>query len=116
MLSSERLAAIKARSEAATPGPWFWNSYSGIFSAICEVSGTEAPKCERIDHDDDRCTPSVAHVPPSYGDTATGLHAADADFIASARTDVPELVAEVERLQACVAMWEVSAFNKTGNR
>lgn len=86
-MSDLDLDAIKARCEAATPGPWIaetetdgdqheWWSY---------VVGVRAEVPEQwqwvFKFDDD------------YGTDQT----ADATFIAHARTDVPALVAEVER-------------------
>jgi hypothetical protein len=50
----------------------------------------------------DDAEPTIATLKPSYGDTATGQRVLDAEFIAAARTDVPELVAEIERLRAIV--------------
>ena len=72
--------AIKARCEAATPGPWY---------------------AERGGEFDDPyySIPSVCR--DRYGDNSlmVGSDKATADFIAAARTDVPALVAEVERLR-----------------
>lgn len=72
------LEAIKARCEAATPGPWV--NTGGRF-------------------------PKINGGPIGGCDVATLFFAdgADAAFIAHAREDVPALVAEVERLQKAVA-------------
>lgn len=64
------LTAIKARAEAATEGPWH------IIGGNEYVTGIGVG----IGPDD-------------------GVTQADAEFIANARTDVPALVAEVERLR-----------------
>lgn len=70
---------IKGRDKAATPGPWFYNiSETAIDSkeksiVTPEIDGQEFPVI-RMTYE-------------------------DADFIAHARTDIPALVAEVERLQ-----------------
>ncbi|MDP9351701.1 MAG: hypothetical protein M3P51_09205 [Chloroflexota bacterium] len=79
------LEAIKARCKAATPGPWW---------ATCrDVSDDFA-------RDDSFLGFEVHGPPPAYrGQLERG---ADALFIANARTDVPALVAEVERLQTCL--------------
>lgn len=87
-LGKQRLAEILARAEAATPGPWCtdaWEIYQGTeyepgFSAwIGETCrGTSTPEQDR----------------------------ADAEFVAAARTDVPELVAAVQLLTAEVAELE----------
>lgn len=68
-MTDEELAVIKERAEKATPGPWY-SDYASRPYVMAE------------------------HTP--VADVATD---ADADFIVHARTDVPALVAEVERLQ-----------------
>lgn len=113
---SDDLAPIRERLGAATPGPWFWNSYSGVFAGGPEINprsydewwdaqeaagATDADfeKGGRLYAEDYRRDPLVAHVPAIAGDTATGRHAADADFIANAPADVAYLLAEVDRLR-----------------
>lgn len=81
MLDSEELAAIEARCNAATPGPW--KSY-----------------IEGRDH-----YAGSDFIMTGEGDTRgediemTGATQADQDFIASARQDVPRLLSEIQRLQ-----------------
>jgi len=72
------LEAIKARYKAATPGPWYpsTNFYSSVPTTI-------------VYKDLNQRRQTLA-----YG----FLSDADQEFIASAREDVPMLVAEVERL------------------
>jgi hypothetical protein len=43
--------------------------------------------------------PTVCHVTPSYGDTARGQRAADAEFIAAIRNAAPRLIAALEAVQ-----------------
>ena len=76
-MTEERLAAIKARAEAATPGPWRVGYDGDVLSAKgrCVVSS--------IHDDEDR-------MPREH----------DAAFIAAAREDVTALLTEVERLRA----------------
>lgn len=120
-LTPENLDEIEQRAAKATPGPWFWNSYSRICSApLIQVDhdGPDYPDVPRpgppFFTDEDNAwlaqrqaayaaDSTVAHVPALYGDTATGRHAADATFIAAARVDVPRLVAEVRRLRSLIA-------------
>lgn len=67
-MDAKQLAEIKARCDAATPGPWYadgWAAWDDLENTFVELS--------------------------DFG--------ADAKFIAHARTDIPALVAEVERLQ-----------------
>lgn len=87
------LDAIKARAEAATTGPWTFENgeYSGknwmIGSLFCGADDVGDGWTVHI-------TTDHVHASQLYGGGAS----ADAAFIAAARTDVPALVAEVERL------------------
>ena len=75
------LDVIKARCEAATPGPWYVDRGGEFDDPYYSI-------------------PSVCR--DRYGDNSlmVGSDKATAEFIAHARTDVPALVAEVERLRA----------------
>jgi hypothetical protein len=116
---SDRLAEIRARLDAATPGPWGWNSYNGVYSgpliqADARLEAEHEAAGAPWDEDGEPSgewrsrfadvAPRVCSVPPSYGDTATGRHAADAQFIAHARADIPwlleQLAAQTARLTA----------------
>jgi len=115
------LEAIEARANAATAGPWSYNLYSAIFAMGCwtEFDKWEDEqfklghtleshrKCD-LDCGEHGCLlalehytrdPIVCSVPSFMGDTALGNRPADAVFIADARTDVPDLIAEVRRLR-----------------
>ncbi len=70
------LAAIKARVEAATPGPWLQSDRSIYDVLVRPVAST------------DRREDVEAH--------------ADGSFIAESRTDVPYLLALVERYEAAL--------------
>ncbi len=76
------LAAIQARADAATPGPWVieWDA-DDVSDAPFPIS--IGPFCY-LEHQGER-------------------DAVDAKFIESARTDVPALLAEVQRLGAELA-------------
>lgn len=82
METTERLdlSAIKARVEAASLGPWQWEACTedGMINEVGEVLSAGGMHTE-----------GFVYVSDS-----------DADFIAHARTDVPALLAEVERLRA----------------
>lgn len=115
------IEAIKARAEAATPGPWYWGgnlSFPGGIDLRARVSNTpivmqfrrwgnggEPCFWKRDRHKDPAMHGehqrgrdiAVREVP--YRDDVVALDNADAEFIAHARTDVPALVAEVERLR-----------------
>ena len=82
-LSDERLAGIEARAKAATPGPWCTDSWE-IYQGAEYTAGAEwlGETCRAGEMDGSR---------------------ADAEFVAAARTDVPELLAEVQRMRAELA-------------
>lgn len=83
------LGPIKAREKAATAGPWF--GYKEKTECVaCDIpTGCEYTVSAR-NHVD------ICFL---YADK-TG---ADAVFVAQARTDIPNLIAEVERLRALLA-------------
>lgn len=120
------LDAIKARCEAATPGPWYWGGNVTIPGGIdlrAKVSGIPivmqfrrwglqgAEPCfwKRIDEglkdagwwpaQHQRARDIAVRERPYRGDIVR-LENADAEFIAHSRADVEALVAEVERLRA----------------
>ena len=80
-LSDERIAEIRERCDKATPGPWSVDEESGdvwvpsIWRSVAIIEDLDLPL-----------------VNP----------AADRAFIAAARTDMPDLLDEVERLRALV--------------
>ena len=74
-MNSQCIAEIKVREQAATPGPWRYSD------AACEIWNEEG----------DTVVGGVDSEEVSISDTDTA-------FIAHARTDIPALLAEVERL------------------
>lgn len=92
-LTEEQLLAIKTRAEAATPGPWY--------HVLAAIVGT-TPR-----HDDDNTT-CICNT--EWGNS-TNIQP-NAEFIASAREDVPALLAEVERLRKQLdGLKKIVAFN-----
>jgi hypothetical protein len=88
MITSEQLQHWRALAEAATPGPWegesVWSDDSdSYYVAVADGRGLL--------------------------DTYISISDADAAFIAAARTAVPALLAEVERLQAVIAYIDARA-------
>lgn len=75
-MTEQEIADIKDRLERATPGPW-----TSFVESIDQYSGSDFIQTA----DDD-----INFV---------GIKAADQDFIAHARQDVPRLLVEVERLK-----------------
>jgi hypothetical protein len=78
------LAAIRARADAATPGPWR--------AVDTRVS---------VDLHDHVVAGSYTEIQPSRDGALVDEHY-DCDFIATARTDVPALVARVVALEAAL--------------
>jgi hypothetical protein len=79
-MDKQRLDAIRARCEAATPGEWVVIHKGNALSVIAKSGAF---------------TLNICHYSHKDG--------ADAEFIAHARTDVPDLLAEIERLTAELA-------------
>lgn len=74
--------AISARANEATPGPWH-----------CDVRSFLSTKTTVADISD------IEILPPEQRDDILATPMRDATFIAAARTDVPALCDEVERLR-----------------
>lgn len=81
-MDKHRLSAIKARMSAATPGPWVTDHEFGL---VLPRGASRGHVIATLDHED-------------VCDTG----GADLAFIAAAREDVKDLVAEVERLAAAL--------------
>ena len=73
---SNRIEEIKARAEAATPGPWLVHPHESAEGQLV--------------------------VDEHYDNVAECYVPEDATFIAHAREDIPYLLAEVERLRAAL--------------
>ena len=82
-MTREQLDAIRARVEAATPGPWEPSSDTLTWIHV-EAHGLTVAECR-------------TYLNRQHTDKQNDANAA---FIASAREDVPALLAEVERLTA----------------
>jgi hypothetical protein len=92
-MTPEELQAIRDRVAKASPGPW--TTEQGEYSGrnwplgLSGQYGNDVTVFLTTDH---------VHASEMYGDAAT-----DGDFIAHARTDIPALLAEIDRLNALVA-------------
>jgi hypothetical protein len=86
------LDEIEARVNAATPGPWTYDEGCGY---------VEVPPCGVIEFKPgwERSVHFLARVHNDYVEGEDGL-GFDGAFIASARTDVPALIARVRELEA----------------
>ena len=83
-MTKEQLAAIEARANAATEGPWYF-VYAG---------SSDWSVLKKTD-DDEFCVADLHRH--------RKVACPDAEFIAHARTDVPALVAEVRRLRKAMS-------------
>jgi hypothetical protein len=91
ILTPEQRAEIRARAEAATPGPW-------LASHRC---------VDRTPDDDESCGLGLEiDGPPEAYLRGQFARSADAQFIAAARTDIPALLDTIEALEQRVAELE----------
>lgn len=90
-MTDQELAAIEARANAATPGPW--KAINIPFR-----SGDNTYSFWEVYHDRDGVGDSGGWY--AVGDDYTEI---TAQFVAATRTDIPALVAEVRRLRAIEA-------------
>jgi len=108
-MADERLSAIREREQAATEGPWGTN-------------GSDSPACD-VEH---AAGFALAYMASGYYRKRGVMEAeqqgvvcqlgtlvADARFMAAARTDVPDLLAEVERLRKELAEKEAEVDDKS---
>jgi hypothetical protein len=103
-LSEERLSEIEKRCAAATPGPWlvFCTPAAGETSFVV-AEHVAAGVCVCRDYWPPGYDPPADAHGYFVDDPRSGLpeyKAGQAAFIAHARRDVPDLVAEVRRLRA----------------
>lgn len=88
MITDTQLAELKALEQAATPGPW-----------DVELNNPD----HHPSYDDAWFIPQIWDHGHGSSEDAGIYERADAAFIAAARTAMPLLIAEVERLRAGVA-------------
>ena len=89
-MNAERLSEIEARCEKATPGPWVVGegtpeTYCEGWNVVCSTARVVASR-----------STYRYHEPDEFDDQTK----CDIEFIAHARSDVPDLLTEVKRLQA----------------
>lgn len=108
-MSPTELAAIAARAEAATPGPWVFERADLLTEGMADTTYQHIRSGPVGVADTYHCQPIAiegfgrmsGYIPPRHGKVA------DAAFIAHAREDVPSLLAaldeasrEIDRLKA----------------
>lgn len=102
-MSEQQLAEIRSREAATTKGPWgTYDDGTGRIDIAADLEETgHGYTCRRgiAQTDDDPIDNDPAHMDWDE-DTDLAQSEADAQFIAHARTDVPALLAEIDRLRA----------------
>lgn len=97
-MTSEELQTIKERAEKATAGPWTMDRTRE------QIKGPRYTICNIAFDVDGRFEPETYAAYKAIGGVAdedtNPFQDEDAAFIAHARSDIPALIAEVERLQA----------------
>lgn len=90
------LDPIKARLQAATPGPWMRDKWKADIDIVRQVDWTP---CGAEGHND--CAVAQTIHPADVAAVGLGHDRAitDAEFIAHTPTDIAALVSEVERLR-----------------
>jgi hypothetical protein len=89
VLGDAELEAIEARCRAASPGPW-----KALVEGRDHWSGDDFIRVGDLDQEPD------LYVSRDEAGGIQPASAADLDFIACARQDIPALLAEVRRLRA----------------
>jgi hypothetical protein len=82
-MNEEELAAIEARAEAATPGPWLTPEEANVLPPVSGITPVDHEGC---------------FVWP-WGDDDEVRGRKDMVFAYAAREDVPKLIAEIRRLK-----------------
>ncbi|MEH1096943.1 hypothetical protein [Micromonospora sp. CPCC 205739] len=105
-ISDEELAEIEELADAATPGPWHVRQLDDDFAmslvAISTIPDTGlGERWPDFDHHEMVAATLVQH--PRYVDIADERWDENAQFIASARSNVPRLIAEIRRLRHLLA-------------
>jgi hypothetical protein len=100
-MTADERNAIRARAEAATPGPWARDLYEDGESGEGPLGVFPGARGEWVESN------NVIRPPSAEGDlgddVATCDRNGDAEFIAHAREDIPRLLADNDALRAEVA-------------
>lgn len=112
-LSPSRKAAIRARAEQATAGPWHAEHIApspyrplGRCDGIVSIAHNHEFDKELYEQPDRPCSRQGCPGHSEIVTTDSGVYGPDwpdADFIAHARTDIPDLLAELDRLTQALA-------------
>ncbi|KQL18807.1 hypothetical protein [Cytobacillus solani] len=91
-LTNEQLNAIRERAKRSTPGPWLWEKLTDVE----DEWDTEMPMLVTTEGS---AIMDFGDCETYYPTEGTPPNPNDAEFISSAREDVPMLLAEIERLE-----------------
>mgnify|MGYP007116841650 CR=1 FL=1 len=98
-MSTDRLAEIRARADAAAAGPWTWNGYR-----VPDLMGRAGdPETFEYDIEVIEATHSGECGCRSLCELELTVGPADREFIAHARQDIPHLLDLIDRVRAAVA-------------
>lgn len=98
-LTTEQLEAIRKRAEAATEGPWEISNITDIFTGLGAMNNEGIAADQNDGWQIADCGSGVTFVERELESLSFDEAQANTQFISAARTDIPALLAEVERLQ-----------------
>ena len=106
---SKALAPIKARADAATPGPWRAGR-----SDMTSYGGYDGEPFKNVYGPNKYEHPNIPGemVPESVARGETDLCHENAAFIAHARQDIPTLIAVIEKLDAALREFQTCAWDE----
>jgi len=107
MMTDEQLAAIEAREQAAPVGPW--RTYPNPMRSDGVFVGQDRPPTAYRGVMDASGAPIMTAVPDGAWSIRSQIEHAPGEFIAHACQDIPDLIAEVRRLQEELkrVSWEI---------
>ena len=108
-MTPEQLAAIRARLDAATPGPWHWDEHP--VPTLHGVGGSPDTYEYEAEVIEATHTGGCGCRAVCYLDLT--IDRSDAEFIAHARTDLGHLLAEVDRLTQMIRDIDEASQPKT---
>jgi hypothetical protein len=102
-ITDRELDEMRARADAATPGPWYPRLLDDqdAMNLVAVSTAPDSGRGERWPGFDHREIVAATLIQaPRYVDVADTRWDQNAEFIAAARRDVPRLIAEIRHLRA----------------
>ncbi len=106
-MTTERLEEIEARESKATPGPWDAESDGGNSAESANIAITDPSSkriCDTLNADGQLISCDVDEDGHYYYED--GQRRLDMEFLAHARTDVPELIQALKEAQGQLASFQ----------